>query len=647
MKFQKTLLAAALAVVGFGTQAADQLTKTGLANAYKYQNADNEEVLKVTVIGGDQTLITNGWYTVSANGELVNYEDDTSAFTTLVSGGQLNINTFESSIVVEETATGSATGTGTNVEQNNYWSYEDASSTTTTTTTTDNSSYVINGQLVNYDENGLLTNEEASVGYAGVLDASVKEEVEVVAATVKKDVQIGNLTEEQTTANAQYNFQLDNSTTNVQGLVATIQTSEQATTSVAGVTGNGLAVLDVPVGAVVNLEKGTVTSTQIIGADTVSPRSELLAYDSVDGKRVVSYGGSYYTLDATQKTLTSYAGDVDTLKLVGAGTAEITSGSTVVDSVNTGLVSSENVTYGEKVVTTTNEGLVQVGSTNADVANNTSGTDYIVNPSEQKVTSKDVVTGIIKTDAEGNKTYGLEATNIENNVITAQTTVTAEGISTTGSISASDYILNGQSITGQLEAAVQKAEAASTETLASANTFTTTTATTLRSEAAVETTRVNAAIVDGDKATLASANEFTTTTATTLRSEAAVETARVNTAIVDGDRATLASAQSYTDSQVSGLGSRVNQLNSRVDDVEKTAYRGIAIALAAQQQVPNIQPGQFAVFGGVGHYEGESAGALGVVGAVNDRTSVSAAVGFAGGSEVGGRVGVAYLFGGK
>ena len=95
------------------------------------------------------------------------------------------------------------------------------------------------------------------------------------------------------------------------------------------------------------------------------------------------------------------------------------------------------------------------------------------------------------------------------------------------------------------------------------------------------------------------------------------------------------------------VNSRVNSLNSRVDDVQKTAYRGIAIALAAQQAVPNIAPGQVAVFGGVGHYEGETAGSIGVVTSFTDRISASGAFGFAGGSEFGGRVGVAYVFGGK
>ena len=202
-----------------------------------------------------------------------------------------------------------------------------------------------------------------------------------------------------------------------------------------------------------------------------------------------------------------------------------------------------------------------------------------------------------------------------------------------------------------------------TATLASANATTASTAATLRDEAAAESVRVNTTIVDGDAATLASANATTATTAATLRSEATAEFARVNQAMVSGDAATLSSAKTYADAgdtatlvsanaytntQVANVNSRVNQLNSRVDDVEKTSYRGIAIALAAQQQIPNIGAGQFAVFGGVGHYEGESAGALGVASVFADgRTSVSAALGVAGGSEVGGRVGVSYVFGGK
>ncbi|WP_171068356.1 YadA C-terminal domain-containing protein, partial [Acinetobacter junii] len=95
------------------------------------------------------------------------------------------------------------------------------------------------------------------------------------------------------------------------------------------------------------------------------------------------------------------------------------------------------------------------------------------------------------------------------------------------------------------------------------------------------------------------------------------------------------------------LQTELNRMGNNIDDVQRTAYRGIAIALAAQQAVPNIAPGQVAVFGGVGHYEGETAGSIGVVTSFTDRISASGAFGFAGGSEFGGRVGVAYVFGGK
>ncbi|KAA8735232.1 hypothetical protein F4V57_00045 [Acinetobacter qingfengensis] len=158
-------------------------------------------------------------------------------------------------------------------------------------------------------------------------------------------------------------------------------------------------------------------------------------------------------------------------------------------------------------------------------------------------------------------------------------------------------------------------------------------------------TAETAARIAGDAATLVSANAYTDTAVAT-------ETA----ARIAGDAATLTSANNYTDTKSTETlaaanaytDTRVNNLANRLDDVEKAAYRGTAIALAAQQQVPNIKPGQIAVFGGAGHYKGETAGALGIVSALADgRTSVSAALGVAGGGEVGGRVGLAYVFGGN
>ena len=182
----------------------------------------------------------------------------------------------------------------------------------------------------------------------------------------------------------------------------------------------------------------------------------------------------------------------------------------------------------------------------------------------------------------------------------------------TATVRADNILLNGQNLESTIDSLDQA-------TLDSANTFT---------KNAVEDEET--ARIAADAATLEAANTFTTDA---VKIE---EAARIA-----GDAATLKAANTYTNTQVS-------RLNSRVDDVEKTAYRGVAIALAAQQAIPNIKPGQFAIFGGVGHYEGESAGALGMTTVfANGRTSLSAAVGVAGSNEVGGRVGVSYVFGGK
>lgn len=106
----------------------------------------------------------------------------------------------------------------------------------------------------------------------------------------------------------------------------------------------------------------------------------------------------------------------------------------------------------------------------------------------------------------------------------------------------------------------------------------------------------------------------------------------------DGDTATLAAANAYASA-------RTDQLSHRLNNVEKTAYSGVAISLAAQQNVPNLKPGNVAVYGGMGQYKSATAGALGVTSLMSDgRTAISAAFGFAD-SEVGGRVGVSYVFG--
>lgn len=108
-------------------------------------------------------------------------------------------------------------------------------------------------------------------------------------------------------------------------------------------------------------------------------------------------------------------------------------------------------------------------------------------------------------------------------------------------------------------------------------------------------------------------------------------------------------ATTYTNNKYDVLNSSFqsysNDINHRVDDVEKTANSGVAISLATQQAIPNLRPDNVAVFGGMGYYEGESAVAIGAATMLeNGRTSVSDAFGFAD-SKFGGRVGVSYIFG--
>lgn len=262
------------------------------------------------------------------------------------------------------------------------------------------------------------------------------------------------------------------------------------------------------------------------------------------------------------------------LNQIATGVADFSKGGTTTSSIETKRVNQTAVTYGESVTTRNNAEGVIVGSTDPNWIFD-EGTTFIKPGADSVVstTSKEVVTGIIASGTEGN-TYGLQATNSKDGAVTAQTTITAEGINTTGVINAADYQIGGVSIVDNIKAEVGTA--------------------------------------------------------------------------VGGATAAIDAKIAEVDTRLTQFNSTAARLNSRIDDVEQTAYRGVAIALAAQQQIPNIGAGQFAVFGGVGHYEGETAGALGVASVFADgRTSLSAALGFAGGNEVGGRVGVSYVFGGK
>ncbi|WP_160243442.1 YadA-like family protein [Acinetobacter indicus] len=335
----------------------------------------------------------------------------------------------------------------------------------------------------------------------------------------------------------------------------------------------------------INYETGTLTSQQITGGTAVAT-TPLKAYGTISeagvrDAQVIEFNGKYYTV-AADKTLTETTVDsIENLTLVGAGAASGLFGGVTNQINSTAFVGATKTVYGESVQSFDNAGQILVGGsdTNASAGVIPAGTDFQVGTNGPTTTkSQSVETGIIATDSEGGNIYGLEvkkSTTDANGTTSAKTTITADYVDS------GDFRINGVSIVDNIQTTVDEAVGGAT------------------------------AQIDA-------------------------KVAEVDNKIVEVDQ------------HLTQFNSRVNQLNSRIDDVEKTAYRGVAIALAAQQQIPNIGAGQFAVFGGVGHYEGESAGALGVASVFADgRTSLSAALGFAGGNEVGGRVGVSYVFGGK
>ncbi|CAM9186521.1 Trimeric autotransporter adhesin YadA-like C-terminal membrane anchor domain-containing protein [Acinetobacter pseudolwoffii] len=370
---------------------------------------------------------------------------------------------------------------------------------------------------------------------------------------------------------------------------------------------------------------GTVGSNNIYGVDLKTEQGKYLASDD-----------SLITGSVNQATLTSDALVIKTTVDDLTKTTEITADGIKLNNVSVATV--DDVTTGDEATLAAATAYTDTtaATLREEAAAESVRLDGRVDTVEASVTALDskVDTEVARLDGRVD-TVEASVTALDSKVDTEVNRLDGRVDTVESSVTALDSKVDTE--VARLDSDIANANAAATA-------YTDSTAQTLRDEAATESARVDTAIVAG----VTDANDYTDTTAATLRTEAATESARVNTAIVDGDAATLASANAYTNTQVANVNSRMNQLNSRVDDVEKTAYRGIAIALAAQQQIPNIGAGQFAVFGGVGHYEGESAGALGVASVFADgRTSVSAALGFAGGNEVGGRVGVSYVFGGK
>ncbi|WP_180175667.1 YadA C-terminal domain-containing protein [Acinetobacter sp. YH12025] len=361
-------------------------------------------------------------------------------------------------------------------------------------------------------------------------------------------------------------------------------------------TGNGIALADLSLGTL-QYDGSVITNEKQVGAAnsstlktrqyTIGGRTILEVYNDDAGNEVAP---KFYA--ATQNADGNYtlagvadvtAADVADLLPIRTGTATYTTGK-FEQAVVHNTITNKNVTYSESV-TSVDKSKLQAGIVQTTTA---TGATAVANENVGEATIKttqSVSTGVINKVDDQN-VYGVEV---------KKTTVDSEGKQTTATtkitadyVDSGDFRINGVSIVDNIKSSVDGAVAGATEAIDA------------------KVAEVDQKIVQVDERL----TQFNTVAA--------------------------------------GLNSRVDQLNSRIDDVEKTAYRGVAIALAAQQQIPNIGAGQFAVFGGVGHYEGESAGALGVASVFADgRTSLSAAIGVAGGSEVGGRVGLSYVFGGK
>lgn len=367
--------------------------------------------------------------------------------------------------------------------------------------------------------------------------------------------------------------------------------SARDNSNVTMLTGNGIALADLSNKGTLQTD-GSVASSVLIKSD-VSGTQKTREYD-VGGKRVLEVynndagrelASSYYEIVGNGSDLLEWNG---TTPVSGThtktGTAQYDAGTFELSKVHN-TVTNKNVTYSESI-STSDQTRVQAGITTPGSATTDVDTTFDKTTPVVKV-EQSVSTGVIGTNEDKSNKYGLEVVKTDANG-TQKTEITASGISTTGTINAADYQIGGVSIVEGIKTSVDTAVSGAT-------------------------VAIDAKVAEVDKK------------------------------IVEVD-----SRLTQFNTTASNLNSRVDQLNSRVDDVEKTAYRGVAIALAAQQQIPNIGAGQFAVFGGVGHYEGESAGAIGIANVFADgRTSLSAALGVAGGNEIGGRVGVSYVFGGK
>ena len=461
---------------------------------------------------------------------------------------------------------------------------------TGSTTTTGFENKVVNGEHVLYGYQG--SNVLSSGGVDGVIVApdgsGTEEDVSgsfgdaQVAATEVRYVQSGIIAN-----TGSYTNGINGQDPNLDPSKNIYGVSARDNNNVVMMTGNGIALADLANRGTLQTD-GSVASSVLVKAEA-SGVQKTREYD-VGGKRVLEV----YNNDAGRELASQFyeitGNGTDLLEWTGTTPVAGTHVKTGTAEYTSGTfdvskvhntVTNKNVTYSETKQVVEQE-QVKAGITTPGAQTTDIDKTFSATPTSE--VSQHVSTGVIAKDGTNN-VYGTEVvktTTKDGETTTAKTTITADYVDS------GDFRINGVSIVDNIKGSVDEAVAGASEAIDA-------------------------------------------------------KVAEVDQKIVEVD-----SRLTQFNGVAAGLNNRVDQLNKRVDEVEKTAYRGTAIALAAQQNVPNIGAGQTAVFGGVGHYESESAFALGLATVLkNGRTSISGALGVAGGSEVGGRLGVAYVFGGK
>jgi autotransporter adhesin len=158
----------------------------------------------------------------------------------------------------------------------------------------------------------------------------------------------------------------------------------------------------------------------------------------------------------------------------------------------------------------------------------------------------------------------------------------------------------------------------------------------------------------GNGATATRANQQMFGTASNTYTMAGIATAASRaaqagpTSIVTSDNTGNLATRSLADlglasqSDISGINGRLDALNGRINDVNREARGGIALALAASGLQFDTRPGKVSLSGGYGNFKGQSGFAVGLGYAVSESMRFNAAFTAAQQGDIGARVGASW-----